>query len=85
MEERRRREREEAEDRRERRMERQLQSQSEMMQMFMLSMMDGRGVVDGRMKRKRDDSNMDATDEGKNEENGREDEEATGKEGNNND
>ena len=45
------REREEAEERRERRMERQLQSQSGMMQMFMLSMMDGR------VKRKRGDNN----------------------------
>ena len=43
-----RREREEAEERRERRMERQLQNQSEMMQIFMMSMMEGR------MKRKRD-------------------------------
>ena len=84
LEERRHREREEAEDRCERRMERQLQSQSEMMQ-IMLSMMDGCSIMDGRMKRKRDDSNVDATDEGKNEENGREDEEAAGKEGNNND
>ena len=66
-------------------MEHQLQSQSEMMQMFMLSMMDGRSVMDGRLKRKRDVSNVDATNECKNEENGREDEEAAGKEGNNND
>ena len=43
-----RREREEAEERRERRMERQLQNQSEMMQIFMMSMMEGC------MKRKRD-------------------------------
>jgi hypothetical protein len=52
-EERYRRQREEAEDRRERRMEMQLNSQSEMMQMFMLSMMEGR------IKRKRDDNDKD--------------------------
>lgn len=43
-----RRERDEAEDRRERRMERQMQSQSEMMQVFMM------GMMEGRFKRKRD-------------------------------
>ena len=47
-EEMRRRERQEAEERRERRLERQLQNQSEMMQMFMMSMMGGK------MKRRRD-------------------------------
>ena len=47
-EDRHRREREEAKERRERRMERQFQNQSEMMQIFMMSMMEGR------MKRKRD-------------------------------
>ena len=52
-EERYRRQREEAEEQRECRMERQLRSQSEMMQMFMLSMMDGR------IKRKRDDNDQD--------------------------
>jgi len=52
-EERYRRQREEAEERRERRMEMQLSSQSEMMQMFMLSMMEGR------IKRKRDDNDKD--------------------------
>jgi hypothetical protein len=58
-EERHRREREEAEERRERRMERQLQSQSDMMQMFMLSMMEGR------MKRKRDENHDGASDDSK--------------------
>ena len=67
LEERRRREREEAEDRRERRMERQLQSQSEMMKMFMVSMMDRR------LKRKRDDSDVDSSDSGSNDDKGRED------------
>jgi hypothetical protein len=56
-EERYRRQREEAEDRCERRMEMQLNSQSEMMQMFMLSMMEGR------IKRKRDDNDKDYSSE----------------------
>ncbi len=56
-EDRHRREREEAEERRERRMERQFQNQSEMMQIFMMSMMEGR------MKQKRDNE---SDEEGKN-------------------
>ena len=50
-------EREEAEERREHRMERQFQNQSEMMQVFMMSMMEGH------MKRKRDHESVE---EGKN-------------------
>ena len=56
-EDRHRREREEAEERRERRMERQFQNQSEMMQIFMMS------VMEGRMKRKRE---HESDEEGKN-------------------
>ena len=48
-------------------MERQLQSQSEMMKMFMVSMMDRR------LKRKRGDSDVDSSDSGSNDDKGRED------------
>ena len=52
-------EQEEAEKRHKRRMERQLQSQSDMMQMFMLSMMDGH------VKRKRDENDDGASNDSK--------------------